>query len=133
MRHSPKAHVLMTELSYYLAGRVLHNSVNVMLRQREEHGIREYPLFTHDQVEESEAEFQGFKYNRQMEWGPRGKSRRGRTLRPPWSFSMPATRSAPPESWCAENRKRFFTPATFVSTIKPSSSPRVSTAFRRTF
>ncbi len=63
MRHSRKASVLMTELSYYVAGRVLHNSVNVMLRQREEHGVLEYPLFTHDQVEENEAQFQGIKYN----------------------------------------------------------------------
>src|SRR5271167_1636535 len=41
MSHSRKAQVLMTELSYSLAGRVLHNSVNVMIRQREERGIRE--------------------------------------------------------------------------------------------
>ena len=34
-----KAHVLMTELSYFLVERVLHNSVNVMTRQREEAGI----------------------------------------------------------------------------------------------
>ena len=30
LRHFPKAHVLMTELSYFLVERVLHNSVNVM-------------------------------------------------------------------------------------------------------
>lgn len=77
MRHFPTAHVLMTELSYCLAGRVLHNSVNVMLRQREEHGIREYPLFTHDQVEGNEAQFQGFKYNREVEWGSFRKTRAG--------------------------------------------------------
>ena len=34
-RHFPKAHVLMTELSYFIAERVLHNSVNVMTRQRD--------------------------------------------------------------------------------------------------
>jgi Cft2 family RNA processing exonuclease len=77
MRHFPKAHVLMTELSYYLIGRVLHNSVNVMLRQREEHGINEYPLFTHDQVEENEEQFQAFKYNRPIEWGSIAKARAG--------------------------------------------------------
>ena len=77
MRHFPKAHVLMTELSYCLLGRVLHNSVNVMLRQREEHGINDYPLFTHDQVEENEAQFQGFKYNRSIEWGALQKARAG--------------------------------------------------------
>lgn len=77
MRHFPKAHVLMTEMSHHLIGRVLHNSVNVMLRQREEHGIKEYPLFTHDQVEENEEQFQGFKYNRPIEWGSVGKARMG--------------------------------------------------------
>jgi Cft2 family RNA processing exonuclease len=77
MSHFPKANILMTDLSYYLIGRVLHNSVNVMLRQRDEHGIREYPLFTHDQVEETEELFQGFKYNRPIEWGALQKARAG--------------------------------------------------------
>ncbi len=77
MRHFPTAHVLMTELSYCLAGRVLHNSVNVMLRQREEHGVREYPLFTHDEVEGNEDLFQGFKYNREVDWGSFRKTRSG--------------------------------------------------------
>ena len=36
MRHFPKANVLMTELSYFIVERVLHNSVNVMQRQRDE-------------------------------------------------------------------------------------------------
>jgi Cft2 family RNA processing exonuclease len=76
-RHSRKAQVLMTELSCYVAGRVLHNSVNVMLRQREERGIRDYPLFTHDQVEELEAQFQGFRYNRPVEWASERKGRAG--------------------------------------------------------
>lgn len=77
MRQFRGAHVLMTELSYYMAGRVLHNSVNVMLRQREEHGVREYPLFTHEEVEGNEAQFQGFKYQREIEWAAFAKTRRG--------------------------------------------------------
>ena len=77
LRHAPKAHVLMTELSSCLAGRVLHNSVNVMARQREERGIREYPLFSHDEVEENEARFQGFKYNRPIDWAAFAKTRAG--------------------------------------------------------
>src|SRR5277367_3215253 len=77
MRHSRKGRVVMTELSCYLAGRVLHNSVNVMVRQREARGIREYPLFTHDQVEENEAQFQPCKYNRQIDWAAEGKLRVG--------------------------------------------------------
>jgi len=68
MRRYPEAHVLMTELSYFLVERVLHNSVNVMTRQRDELGIRDYPLFTHDEVDEMAPAFQGFRYNREIEW-----------------------------------------------------------------
>jgi len=73
----PKAHVLMTELSYFLVERVLHNSVNVMTRQRDELGIREYPLYTHDEVDEIAPRFQGFRYNREVEWAAFHKTRAG--------------------------------------------------------
>jgi Cft2 family RNA processing exonuclease len=68
LRYFPRAHVMMSELSYFLADRVLHNSVNVMQRQREELGIRDYPLYSHDELEELSPVFQGFKYNREVEW-----------------------------------------------------------------
>ncbi|HRT55168.1 MAG TPA: MBL fold metallo-hydrolase [Candidatus Paceibacterota bacterium] len=76
LRHFPRAEVLMTELSYFLVERVLHNSVNVMTRQRDELGIGEYPLYTHDEVDEVAAVFQGFKYNREVDWvaPPRAKA-----------------------------------------------------------
>jgi len=77
VRHFPKAHVLMTELSYLLVERVLHNSVNVMTHQRDELGIRDYPLYTHDEVDEIAPFFQGFKYNREVEWGSFPKARAG--------------------------------------------------------
>ncbi|HWX21490.1 MAG TPA: MBL fold metallo-hydrolase [Candidatus Binatia bacterium] len=77
LRHFPQAHVLMTELSYFLAERVLHNSVNVMTRQRDELGIREYPLFSHDEVEDIGPLFQGFKYNREVDWAAFHKTRAG--------------------------------------------------------
>jgi Cft2 family RNA processing exonuclease len=77
VRTFPKAHILMTELSYLLVERVLHNSVNVMTRQRDELGIREYPLYTHDEVDEIAPYFQGFKCNREVEWGSFKKSRAG--------------------------------------------------------
>lgn len=77
LRYFPKAHVLMTELSYFLVERVLHNSVNVMKRQRDELGIREYPLFTHDEVDEIAPVFQGFKYNREVDWAAFQKARSG--------------------------------------------------------
>jgi Cft2 family RNA processing exonuclease len=77
MRYFPRAHVLMSELSYFLVERVLHNSVNVMTRQREEMGIKEYPLFSHDEVDEIAPRFQGFRYNRQIEWAAFHKTRAG--------------------------------------------------------
>src|SRR5262245_23498872 len=77
LRHFPKAHVLMTELSYFLVERVLHNSVNVMTRQRDELGIREYPLFTHDEIDDIAPLFQGFKYGREIEWAAFENARRG--------------------------------------------------------
>ena len=77
LRHFPQAHVLMPELSYFLVERVLHNSVNVMARQRDELGIKEYPLYSHDEVDEIAPLFQGFKYNREIEWAAFHKTRPG--------------------------------------------------------
>src|SRR5215471_15802060 len=77
IRYFPKAHVLMTELSYFLVERVLHNSVNVMMRQRDELGIREYPLFSHREVDEIAPLFQGFRYNREVDWAAFHKARAG--------------------------------------------------------
>ena len=77
LRFFPHAHVMMSELSYFLVERVLHNSVNVMTRQRDELGIREYPLFTHDEVDDIEPLFQGFKYNREIDWAAFDKTRSG--------------------------------------------------------
>jgi Cft2 family RNA processing exonuclease len=77
IRHFPKAHVFMTDLSYFIVERVLHNSVNVMTRQREELGIREYPLYTHDEVDDIAPIFQAFKYNREIDWASFDKARAG--------------------------------------------------------
>jgi len=77
VRYFPKAHILMTELSYFLVERVLHNSVNVMKRQRDELGIREYPLFSHDEVDEIAPLIQGFRYNRAVDWEAFHKARAG--------------------------------------------------------
>jgi Cft2 family RNA processing exonuclease len=77
MRHFPRAHVFMTDLSFLLVERVLHNSVNVMQRQREELGIQEYPLYTHDEVEEKASIFTACRYNREFQWAADHKSRAG--------------------------------------------------------
>lgn len=77
LRHFPKAHVLLPEQSYFIIERVLHNSVNVMTRQRDERGIKEYPLFTHDEVDGIAPVFQGIRYNREFEWASFAKARTG--------------------------------------------------------
>jgi Cft2 family RNA processing exonuclease len=77
MRRFQKAHVLMTQLSYFLAARILHNSVNVMTRQREELGILDYPLYTHDEVDAQASRFQVFKYNTEVDWAAFQRVRAG--------------------------------------------------------
>ncbi len=47
MRRFPAAPVFMTEATAEIGDVLLHNSVNVMTRQREELGTTMYPLFTH--------------------------------------------------------------------------------------
>lgn len=51
MREHPDTPVIMTVGSRMLVERMLHNSANVMMRQREEENIPDYPLFTHDDID----------------------------------------------------------------------------------
>ena len=110
----------MTELSYFLVERVLHNSVNVMTRQRDEMGIKEYPLFTHDEVDDIAPLFQGFKYNREVEWAAYHKARAG-FLSPTLEF-YDAGHALGSAGIMVRGKKakRCFTPATSVFTTKPS-------------
>lgn len=48
--HNPQTPVITTAPNVTLAPRMLRNSINVMKRQREEHGIAELPLFLHRDV-----------------------------------------------------------------------------------
>jgi len=50
--HNPDAPVITSVPNIELAPRMLRNSINVMKRQREEHGISDYPLFLHRDVVE---------------------------------------------------------------------------------
>jgi Cft2 family RNA processing exonuclease len=70
MREQPGARVFLSEATYYLAEPLLHNSVQVMLRQKEEHGIAEYPLFTHRELDQLVKVWQACGLNRP--WSPRG-------------------------------------------------------------
>jgi Cft2 family RNA processing exonuclease len=51
MREHPDTPVIMTVGSRMLLERMLHNSANVMMRQKEEENIPDYPLFTHDDID----------------------------------------------------------------------------------
>jgi Cft2 family RNA processing exonuclease len=51
MRQAPDAPVFMTEATAGLSEVMLHNSVSVMMRQREELGASELPLFSHREID----------------------------------------------------------------------------------
>jgi len=51
MRRFPRARVFLTEATAEVGSVLLHNSVNVMTRQREEIGEMSYPLFTHRETD----------------------------------------------------------------------------------
>ena len=50
MRQQPHAPIFMTEPTAQIGDALLHNSVNVMTRQREEVGVGVYPLYTHGET-----------------------------------------------------------------------------------
>lgn len=51
IKHVPDVEIVMSVPSQMIFSRMLHNSVNVMKRQREEHYIKEYPLYSHDDID----------------------------------------------------------------------------------
>jgi len=51
MRHQPHARIFMTAATSEIGSLLLHNSVNVMTRQREELGLTIYPLFGHRETD----------------------------------------------------------------------------------
>ena len=63
-RRFSEARVFATEATATLAEIMLHNSVNVMTRQREETGLIEYPLFTHREVDASVDQWQRVPFRR---------------------------------------------------------------------
>jgi Cft2 family RNA processing exonuclease len=62
MRQHPNAQVVMTHSSKMILDRMLHNSANVMLRQKEENNIPDYPLFTHEEVDRCVPRFTGMEF-----------------------------------------------------------------------
>jgi Cft2 family RNA processing exonuclease len=72
MRRQPDAQVIMSELTADLAAAMMHNSCNVMTLQREQEGIKEYPFFTHREVDRIEREWLRLRPGRRMEIGDCG-------------------------------------------------------------
>ena len=66
MRHRPRARVFMTEATGDIGNTLLHNSVNVMTRQREELGTTLYPLFTHRETDRASERWQYCRLNQQI-------------------------------------------------------------------
>lgn len=62
MREHPDTPVIMTQSSQMLIERMLHNSANVMVRQKEEANIPEYPLFTHEEIDRCKPRFTGLAF-----------------------------------------------------------------------
>jgi Cft2 family RNA processing exonuclease len=62
MREHPNATVMMTTSSRMLIERMLHNSASVMLRQREEEDIPDYPLFTHEEIDRVSRRLTGVQF-----------------------------------------------------------------------
>lgn len=62
LKQHPEAQVFMSNSSSMLLERMLHNSCNVMKRQKAEMNIEEYPLFTHEDVDDIGRRFQPIEY-----------------------------------------------------------------------
>lgn len=57
-RREQQAKVFMTDATARIADIMLHNSVNVMTRQKEERSLTDYPMFTHQGVDSSRSQWQ---------------------------------------------------------------------------
>jgi len=58
LKDHPEARVFLTPETAELASAMLHNSVNVMQSKRAEHGIVDYPLFNHRELDDITAIFE---------------------------------------------------------------------------
>ena len=67
LRRNPHALVYMTRPSHELAPEMLHSTVRVMERQHSELGVREYPLYTHEDVEMVSYCFHGMSCDREFQ------------------------------------------------------------------
>lgn len=64
MRQHPKTPVLLTQSSRMLIEKMLHNSANVMRKQKEEDNVPGYPLFKHEDIERIVGRFVGLPFKK---------------------------------------------------------------------
>ena len=69
MRRQPQARVFMTEATAEIGSALLHNSVNVMTRQREELGTTLYPLFTHKETNRATDQWRSCRFRQAITLG----------------------------------------------------------------
>ncbi|MEP6777908.1 MAG: MBL fold metallo-hydrolase [Chthoniobacterales bacterium] len=69
MRRHPAARIFMTEATAEIGSALLHNSVNVMTRQREETGASLYPLFTHRETDRAADRWRSCPFRQQITLG----------------------------------------------------------------
>ncbi|HEV2096987.1 MAG TPA: MBL fold metallo-hydrolase [Chthoniobacterales bacterium] len=69
MRRHPGARVFMSEPTAEIGSALLHNSVNVMTRQREELGATTFPLFTHREATRAAAAWRHCRFRQQVHIG----------------------------------------------------------------
>ena len=75
LQGQPQAKVFLTPETAELASAMLHNSVNVMQSKRIEHGIAEYPLFEHRELDDIEEAFEVRGVERPFDLDPAGTFR----------------------------------------------------------
>ena len=76
MRRQPQARVFMTDTTAEVGSVLLHNSVNVMTRQREEIGEMSYPLFTHREIDRASERWRSCPLRQQISIGGERAPRR---------------------------------------------------------
>ena len=75
LQDQPQAKVFLSPETAELASAMLHNSVNVMQSKRIEHGIAEYPLFEHRELDDIEEAFETRNIERPFDLDPAGSIR----------------------------------------------------------
>ncbi len=73
MRQHPKTPVLLTQSSRMLIEKMLHNSANVMQKQKEEDNVPDYPLFTHEEIDGIVNRFVGLPFKKVKKIQVRGR------------------------------------------------------------